>query len=598
MRRLFCRRRRGIALVMSLAMLTSVMMGGAAYVSVSTQNVRLARYRQTDVALVNLCDAGVQAELLALWRPFKISQRFTNLDSSLGGASAANTRAVLSGYLSGAGKYTAGVIAYQQVDSYTRIITVRSVGWLDRNANGALDSNEPRKVVDVTTQFALGRSQVFDYAYFVNNYGWMQGFGANELIVNGDMRANGNFDFSGGTPTINGSVYACANDKLISPAPGIVNVTPNQWNNATYSNNATARMRQAYNSATHGAKGSSQFEEWRDLIYDADASIVNNRVEGAVIGDSLGIRRYNGTMLDPTPTQEVTMPDLSDLAYYQTTSQSYVDTKATYLDGTANPNYGQGAYIDVWNSSTNSYQRVTTNGVLNGSVALIGTAVKPIKIHGPVTITQDCVIKGVVQGQGTIYTGRNVHVVGSITYDTPPDFRGNNATTIEQVNEKKTMLALAARASIIMGDTSTFGNYPLAYMTPPFTKGRYDDNGNYIPPYNAREVDGTGRMRYQSTLGDAYIHSIAQGINQLDAVLYTNFVGGGNLGTGGGGCLFNGTIISRDEAMVLWSLPLRMNYDNRIKERNLNDQPLIDLNLPRAPNMVRMTWQHQGSWGY
>ena len=55
---------------------------------------------------------------------------------------------------------------------------------------------------------SLSRAGVFDYGYFVNNYGWMQGFSSTQLVVNAVCRANGNFDFSGGTPTINGSVYA------------------------------------------------------------------------------------------------------------------------------------------------------------------------------------------------------------------------------------------------------------------------------------------------------------------------------------------------------------------------------------------------------
>ena len=34
--------------------------------------------------------------------------------------------------------------------------------------------------------------------------------------------------------------------------------------------------------------------------------------------------------------------------------------------------------------------------------------------------------------------------------------------------------------------------------------------------------------------------------------------------------------------MVAWSLPIRMNYDNRIREREVTRQPLLDLDLPRT----------------
>jgi hypothetical protein len=95
-------------------------------------------------------------------------------------------------------------------------------------------------------------------------------------------------------------------------------------------------------------------------------------------------------------------------------------------------------------------------------------------------------------------------------------------------------------------------------------------------------------------LGDAYIHSVASPVNQIDAILYTNFVGGGDIGTGGVGLNFNGTIISKDEAMVVWSLPMYMNYDGRIKERALTNTSLIDLQLPRSPAVLQSTWQDRG----
>ena len=91
---------------------------------------------------------------------------------------------------------------------------------------------------------------MFDYAYFVNNYGWMYGFNYDQLIVNGDMRANGDFDFTGGLPTVNGSVYGCRNSKLIPAASGIVNITPTQWTNSHYNARAPQAARMSYTDFT------------------------------------------------------------------------------------------------------------------------------------------------------------------------------------------------------------------------------------------------------------------------------------------------------------------------------------------------------------
>lgn len=608
-------KQRGTALITTFLMMTLVAMAGVSYIRSATQTVRLSTKQTQEVQLTHVCEAGVQACLRSLWRPFKINQNFTAMDDACNGASAGSPHASTLGNMSGIGKYSSGVISYTTPEgtSYERIAVVRSVAWIDYDNDNVCDSNEPRKIVDVSANFRLARSQVFDYTYFVNNYGWMDGFGETDLIVNGDMRANGNFNFSNGYPTINGSVIASNNDKLTPAATGLVlyngstvNAAPVKWTNSSYATQSSSQSnwRQAYDVTKHGVRGSAQYEQWRDFIFDSDASIQNNRVAGAALQDANGSRSWSRTSvgtnptiatLDTTPTEEVIMPDLSDLTYYQNLSSTYVDTKATYTDGTANPNYQQGAWVKVWNSTTNMYDTITTNGVVTGSAALIGTSSKPIFVHGPVTFTQDAVIKGYVQGQGTIYTGRNVHIVGSIVYKNPPDFRGNDMQAIDNLNEKKDMVALAARGSVIMGNVSTFTSfYPLQYMTPPFTHGRYDDMGNWIPPFDANQIDGTGFKKYQSVMGNSYINSISSGINQMDAILYTNFVGGGNIGTGGGGVTFNGSIISKDEAMVVFSLPMRMNYDHRIRERTLTQTPLIDLQLPRSPVMLRSTWQDRG----
>ena len=46
--------------------------------------------------------------------------------------------------------------------------------------------------------------------------------------------------------------------------------------------------------------------------------------------------------------------------------------------------------------------------------------------------------------------------------------------------------------------------------------------------------------------------------------------------------------------MVVWSLPMRENYDMRIRERSLNQTPLIDINLPRSPTLVQDSWEDRG----
>ncbi|GIV08743.1 MAG: hypothetical protein KatS3mg019_0834 [Fimbriimonadales bacterium] len=614
------RRTRGSTLVTTLIMGGLATMTAIAYLEIATQDLRTSNARMREVATQNLAEGGLNAITQDLWRQFKIAQRFDALHSALNGASPTSPRWVRTGVFAGVGNYTASVIGYTQPDSYTRRITVRSVGWIDRNGNGQLDANEPRQVIDQTFDLALTRSSVFDYAYFVNNYGWMYGFSGEQLVMNGDSRSNGDFEFrygSGGPPVFNGTIVASPNEKLSPRAQGRIILpggmqTPRQWSNTEYTTRALTNpwMRQAYNSAIHGALGSGTFNLWRDYLYNAQGQMVNGSPFGAVLADVNGTRNFSNQTLDSRPTSELVLPDLNDLNHYINLSRTWRDPKATYSDGLPNPNYNQPASIEVWNPQQNRYVRVDTNGVVNGSVALIGYQNRPIRIRGPITITQDVVIRGYVEGQGTIYAGRNVHIVGDIIYKNPPDFRGSVLDSVMSLNERKNALGLAARGSIMMGNTKRFGDpYPLRYMTPPFTRGRYDENGNWIPPFNARQTDSTGRMRYQSAFGSAdqsdierlslqvdinqngVIEEDEKGVSRIDAVMFTNFVGGGNLATDGRGLTVNGAIIAKDEAMVLYSLPLRFNYDWRIRERSLDDQPLINIELPRVASVVRLAWQ-------
>ncbi len=625
-------------MVLSFVVLSLLAVAATSYIDSSTETIRTSKRITADVQATNLAEAGVQSMLRDLWRPFKVEQSFVNMDTQLTGASPGSPRLPKLETLNDIGAASAGVIRYETVpgNTFARIATIRSVGWVDSDRDGVLDDSEANKTVDVTARFELARSEVFDYTYFINNYGWMDGFNENNLVVNGDMRSNGNFDFRNGSPTVNGSVFASVNDKLNPRAIGLLNSAPVKMEQNTYTSwvpgaprrmdgesttayNArvaayrdliASRRRQSYSSATHGSEGSDAFEESRNYVFRSQASIVRNRAAGAIVGDSQGIRGWRRTsasqaadtnMLDTNSTREIIMPDLSNLSQYQQISTNYRNPKATFQDGTPNPNFGVEAFVEIWNSTTNSYQRVSTNGNVSGSVVLVGTDTRPIRIHGPVTVSQDVVIKGTVEGQGTLYAGRNVHIVGSIRYKNGPDFRTSNAG-INAQNEARDFLGLAGRGSVLMGNPNSYSNpYPLAYMTPvnPPSKtvgtyGRYDENGTWIPAYDAMQVDSSGRRRYQSVIPDATMNSIAEGVNQIDAILYSNFVGGGNVGTSGSGMIMNGTIIARDEAIVTWSLPIIMNYDNRIRERDVDANPLINLELPRSPVLLRSTWQDRG----
>ncbi|MCL6624520.1 MAG: hypothetical protein K6T17_07900, partial [Fimbriimonadales bacterium] len=351
---------RGVILVTIFMFVALIAFGATTYIASATQTIRLARNNEKSARLTQVAEGGINDLLLRLWKPLKTEQRYDTLDFLLTGASTEAPRAATSGIVNGKDAYAAGVIQYQAPDTYTRFVTVRSVAWEDVNSDEQLNDNEPYKIITSVTKLVLSRSQVFDYTYFVNNYGWWYGFSPSMAIINGDMRANGNFHFSGGTPTVNGSVYAAPNNKLIPAAEGTVNMAPAQWSLSTYESNShsASRRRPAYKPSVFGAYGTPSWEKYKDVIYDPQGQVVQGRLSGAVIGDRRGYRNYQGTILDTTPTRTLVMPDLSDLSRYIDISTNYVDQEPAFEDGTPNPNFGKGAYVEVWSNTANRYVRV------------------------------------------------------------------------------------------------------------------------------------------------------------------------------------------------------------------------------------------------
>ena len=59
------------------------------------------------------------------------------------------------------------------------------------------------RTIEAVVRYGHKPAEIFDHAYFVNNYGWLWGSG---ITVNGSVRSNG--DFSASNPTVNGDIYA------------------------------------------------------------------------------------------------------------------------------------------------------------------------------------------------------------------------------------------------------------------------------------------------------------------------------------------------------------------------------------------------------
>ena len=149
-----------------------------------------------------------------------------------------------------------------------------------------------------------------------------------------------------------------------------------------------------------------------------------------------------------------------------------------------------------------------------GAIVLEGTESHPIEINGPVIIPSDVIIKGYVTGQGTIYSGRNIHIVGNITYKNPPQWNGKS--TEGASNATKDMLGLMAKGNIVLGDytqqtTSGYGYYSSSSGWLSDIK-TYLSQEPYVQKYKCDTSDAA--IGYPETFGGNY--TVAEYVNSAD----------------------------------------------------------------------------------
>ena len=158
-----------------------------------------------------------------------------------------------------------------------------------------------------------------------------------------------------------------------------------------------------------------------------------------------------------------------------------------------------------------------------GAVILIGTWDYPIVIDGPVVFESDVLIRGFVTGRGTIYSGRNIHIIGDICYKNPPFWPYVKSAGGAPENVDRDMLILVSKGSIVVGnyvkdemwtDGILGGHYidgnavsssadPLART---YTETNYKD---YDPKFSKVKYDKTSQTLtrdnvryYESVVGD------------------------------------------------------------------------------------------------
>lgn len=566
--------RKGFVLIVVMAFVVILITSAAGFIKLSNNEIRATMHQGDSMKAFYIAEGGIDKAKQVLYNSFRdvfiasgwTTSSFTWFDNPNNYTGLLPTNEILGG-----GRYTVTVPSVTTPDAGKRDVEMLSTATV---------GNEIRKV-RATVRYELSASGVFDYAYFINNFGWFYGGG---ITAHGHTRSNGNFAFSG-NPTVNGDIYAAINTALA--AAGTITGSSRNDTISQYRTQAPVQARPSNPTAT------SEDSNSNGLLDSGEDTNMNSQLD--TYGYESG---YDGTSSRYPSQQILDMPYLGDLQDYRNIA---IDE---------NGQISQGGVTLVNNVYSGAGYDNVTGTPDDGSIVLIGTVSNPVVISGPVVVNGDVLIKGTVQGQGTIYAGRNVHVLDNLTYANGPAWPkpDTNPAQTDTTNNSRDFLGLAAKGNVVIGNYTNRGwqSNCLTYLRPPFTQSYTTDatdaplgydsdnysgngylfNGNYTVSDGGTKVGGASRKYYESSLADSTITSIGASVNvqNVNAVIYTNHVCTGKLGA----FSVNGAIVSRDEAMV-YSGSIKMNYDIRVRSRG------DDFHLPRGLEPPRVITWSQGS---
>jgi hypothetical protein len=344
--------------------------------------------------------------------------------------------------------------------------------------------------------FGTGQSEVFDYAYFVNNYGWMSG---SSITINGDMRANGNVSLS--QSTVNGFVYAAANDELGVTGSVTLRGSPKIKSASAYRSASSTTTRSRPDTNDYDTNGAYDAPAASGVITAPTYDENGNVKSGTVAAQSQ-------KSIVNEESSPLAMPFVSDLENYVEYAKEYnnyaggrlVYPAVTYTDTAGESRTVAGGTVYAHYSGTGPSGE--EGNADQGALALVGTKANPIVIDGPVVVDSDVIIKGYVTGQGTIYAGRNIHIVGDVQYVNAPSWRhpDQDDAAVEAANESKDMLGLVAKGNIVIGDSSDSSWHS---SVDSYIKG--GENGSDTSVVHSYACDASdANIGYPSTFGGDY----------------------------------------------------------------------------------------------
>ncbi|MFH1860237.1 MAG: hypothetical protein ABH870_04390 [bacterium] len=466
---------KGIALALTLFFLLILIMGGSIFFITSQTEIKHNSSYERRLEALSLAESAAER---AIWRLRSSDWSCqSEWDRNFGGdAKMAPIKIALGQYMRVSYPKTIFRGKDKEGNAYANLKVI---------ASGIIGQEQDGKVIPVCTKqieiiVKVGRtvedkmSKVFDYAYFIDNWGWWYYAGGEQC--QGSLRSNGRFD----TKKVSGSL------------------TP--WR----------------------PSGAIKIDGYIESHLEIDS---HNYSPDGLAGLKKTPPNYENSPYNKSNLEKEAIPNLQEMDYYKKIAEGYNPDTKTYDHPKGKINIGDRVFTD---------DGIFGDDESHENLILIGTQDAPVEIHDAVVVKGNLVIKGYVKTYGadeagnqfaSVYVGRNMYVAGDIQYANGPDWSAypqwqksggsdykdpanntfniagnddglppdpdnpmNNAMMNNWVgsNSTKNFLSVAAGGGLVYGNYSSSNWYSEQYL---FGMGNEDVGADGIPDTNVW-VDG------------------------------------------------------------------------------------------------------------
>lgn len=496
--------KKGFALIIAMVFTSLLFMGGSSYLYMTTnESKQTERQADSDKAFY-LANAGIER---ACWR----IKNNTILNSETFRLKGANNAA---NYLE---DRDISVTVTSLGNNMYQISSTSAVGNSTKTLNSIIQKNPP--------------SKVFDYGYFVNNWGWFYGRG---ITAKGDVRSNGRFDFRD-NPMVEGNIYA--GFEIYDGGQGIRGSGGDTSNQHPFSDkldmpNLNDLSYYENTAKTKGGKVVISGVTIINNVFGDDAGESGNIV---LIGTSSKPIEVTGTVV--IRGDVVIKGVIKGQGTIYAGRNIYVANDLTYKNapGSPRPSSNNPDALDNWVRAQKDKD-------------LVGFAAKESIVLGDYTGGTG----------GPWYSNYWLFSMGNedAGRDGIPDTRdtGENDRIFQSQYED------------LDGDGVKDNSYTWASVQ---TQAPINNFANCPPGVSSFKDIATNR------------------VSKLDGVFYTNHAFAGRVGNG---ATVNGAVISRDEA-IIYSNTLTINYDERINSKySTGGNRIIDVGLPFSKKVDIIRW--------